>query len=388
MKNSSEDVSSEIDPSLPVKPGKSINDGKGRVFPCDRCGADLEFSIGQQSLQCPYCGSIKQIELPADMPVVERDFLETLDRLQRLRESQAKSEGPVETQTAIQCDSCGAQVIFQGTLTSTLCPYCAAPLQRDKVHDCVVGIPVDGMLPFLVPKEHAAENLRNWVKSLWWAPNEFLRQGANGRFNGAYFPYFTYDALTFTRYTGQRGDAYYVTVGEGNTQRRERRVRWQFAGGEFQRFFDDVLVIAAGGEPTSLVHDLEPWPLDQLIPYTPAVLAGFFSRTYDVELEDGFREARNRIDAALAMDVRQRIGGDEQRIGSLNSNYSALTYKHLLLPVWLLAYRYKGQTFQVMVNATTGRVTGQRPYSWVKITFAVLFATIVMLVIWGISQNS
>ena len=243
------------------------------------------------------------------------------------------------------------------------------------------------MLPFLVPKERAAENLRAWVSSLWWAPNEFLRQGANGRFNGAYLPYFTYDALTFNRYAGQRGDAYYVTIGEGNTRRTERRVRWRYADGEFQRFFDDVLVIGIAGEPVSLVQELEPWPLEILIPYTPAVLAGFYSRTYDVELEDGFRAARQRIDAALAIDVHRRIGGDEQRISSLQSNYSALTYKHLLLPVWLLAYRYEGRTFQVMVNAATGQVAGQRPYSWVKITCAIIFATVVMLVIWGVSQN-
>lgn len=387
MQNSSEDNSSDLDPSAPIKPGKKIDDGKGRVFPCDRCGADLEFSIGQQSLQCPYCGAVKQIELPADAPIVERDFQEALERLKRLRESQAQAEGQAETQSAIRCDSCGAEVIFQGTLTSTHCPYCAAPLTRENIHDSVVRIPVDGMLPFYVPKEHAAVNLRQWVSSLWWAPNEFLRQGVNGRFNGVYLPYFTYDALTVTRYTGQRGDAYYVTIGEGNTKRTERRVQWQSAGGEFQRFFDDVLVIAAAGEPAALVVDLEPWPLAQLVPYSPAMLAGFFSRTYDVELEDGFQVARNRIDSALAFDVRQRIGGDEQRISSLRSNYSALTFKHLLLPVWLLAYRYEGRTYQVMVNAATGRVTGERPYSWVKITFAVVLAAIAILILWAVTHQ-
>ena len=371
----------------PVKAGESIDSGKGRMFPCDRCGADLKFSVGQQSLECPFCGSIKQIQLPADAPIVERDFLQMIERLKCLRESQGPSDESETSQHAIRCDSCGADVVFQGTLTSTHCPYCACPLQRDNIHDSVSRIPVDGMLPFIVPQERAAENLRAWVRSLWWAPNEFLQQGASGRFNGVYLPYFTYDALTFTRYDGQRGDAYFVVVGEGNNRRTERRIQWSYVSGEFQHFFDDVLVIAASKQPTQLVQQLEPWPLDQIITYTPEVLAGFFSRTYDVELQDGFKEARNRIEAALAMEARQRIGGDEQIISSIKSNYSAVTYKHLLLPVWLMAYRFRNRTYQVMINAATGEVTGQRPYSWVKITFGVTLASIAIAIIWAVIQG-
>lgn len=371
-----------------VRPGRSIDAGKGRIFPCDRCGADLVFSIGQQSLQCPYCGDVKQIELPANVPIVERDYLKMLDRLQRLRESKAVEDETAIAQHAIRCESCGAEVIFQGTLTSTHCPYCACPLQRDKIHDSVMRIPVDGMLPFAIPQEVAAQKLRAWVLSLWWAPNEFLKQGADGKFNGVYLPFFTYDAMTFTRYSGLRGDAYFVTVGEGNNRRTIRQVNWTTAGGEFQQFFDDVLVISAAGQHSELVHSLQPWPLDQLISFTPEVLAGFFSRTYDVPLEAGFREARGIIEGTLAMEVRQRIGGDEQNITSLNANYSAITYKHLLLPVWLLAYRYRNQTYQVMINATTGVVSGQRPYSAVKITFAVILASILAIVFWSLFGSS
>ena len=84
-------------------------------------------------------------------------------------------------------------------------------------------------------------------------------------------------------------------------------------------------------------------------------------------------------------ETRRRIGGDEQRVHSLDSQYSAITYKHLLLPTWLMAYRFREKAYQVMVNATTGEVQGQRPYSWVKITFAVLA---VIAVIAGIAALS
>ena len=246
---------------------------------------------------------------------------------------------------------------------------------------------MDGVLPFLVPQTHAAENLRAWVKSLWWAPNEFLKQGANGKFNGVYMPYFTYDALTFTRYAGQRGDVYFVTVGEGNNQRTVQQIRWSYRDGAFKRFFDDVMMIAASKQHMDLVEALAPWPLDRLIPFTPEVLAGFFSRTYDIDLEEGFRFARLRMEAELSAEVRQRIGGDTQQVQSQQTNYSAVTYKHILLPVWLLAYRYRDKTYQVMMNAATGEVSGQRPYSWVKITFAVIVVSILVAIAWAFSNQ-
>lgn len=363
--------------------GEVIDAGRGRIFPCEQCGADLEFSIGTQSLQCPYCGAIKQIELPSDAVIVERDYLEMLANLERLHE-QGHEQGEGATgEHAVRCESCGGEVVFQGTLTSSQCPYCASPLQRDKIHDAPNRIFVDGVLPFLVPEAAAKQALREWVRSLWWAPNAFLREGAKGKFNGVYLPYFTYDSFTTTRYAGQRGDYYYVTVGSGNNRRTERRIRWSYTDGEFQRFFDDVLVIAVRHQSESLVRRLEPWPLVRCVPFTQQLLAGFFARTYDVTLEDGFSTARQRMESALTAEVRQRIGGDVQNVSSQQTNFDAITFKHLLLPVWLMAYRYHEKPYRVMINAVTGEVSGERPYSAVKIGLAIAAGLAVALTLWA-----
>lgn len=74
------------------------------------------------------------------------------------------------------------------------------------------------------------------------------------------------------------------------------------------------------------------------------------------------------------MEVKRRIGGDVQRIDSIHTRHDAITYKHLILPVWMLAYRYGKKSYQVVVNAGTGEVQGDRPYSWVKITLAAVVA--------------
>jgi hypothetical protein len=116
------------------------------------------------------------------------------------------------------------------------------------------------------------------------------------------------------------------------------------------------------------------------VPFNQQVLAGFLARTYDITLGEGFADAKTRIEEALRTEVQKRIGGDEQEIMSLDVQYRALTYKHLLLPVWLLVYRYHDKPYQVAVNAATGEVQGERPYSWIKITSAVLCAVAAVLV--------
>ena len=358
--------------------GQAIDQNRGRIFPCEGCGADLEFHIGQQRLKCPFCGFEKEIEIPKDREVAERDYHAMLERLREWKEEEPPEDS---NEFEIRCESCGGTTLFVGSLTSSECPYCASPIQRENVHRAGRRVPVDGVLPFQVDERKARENLAEWVRSRWFAPNEFRKRGVEGKFSGVFLPYWTFDSLTYTEYSGQRGENYTVTVGTGKDRRTETRTRWYPASGEFQRFFDDVMAIATRGMPLGLVHELEPWPIASCVPFNPEMLAGFLARTYETSLDEGFTDAKARIDAALESDVRSRIGGDQQRIHSIDTSYSAITFKHLLMPTWLMAYRYHDKPYQVMINACTGEVQGERPYSWVKITLAVLAVLAVVLVI-------
>jgi len=298
--------------------GQTIDEGRGRIFPCEGCGADLKFHIGVQLLKCPYCGFEKKIELADDAQIAEQDFDTMLARVRELHEKDRHDE---QGQNEVRCEACGATVVFVGSLTSSECPYCASPIQLDAVRTAEHRIPVDGVLPFLIAKDAARTNLGEWVKSRWFAPNEFLNRGVGGKFNGVYLPYWTFDTLTFTRYTGLRGQYYYVTVGSGKNRHTERRTRWWPASGSFQRFFDDVLVLAAHKLQRDLMLKLEPWPLGKCAPFNQEMLAGYLARTYEMELDEGFGEAKKRIDKTLDRDVRRRIGGDTQRVHSINSRY-------------------------------------------------------------------
>jgi hypothetical protein len=194
-------------------------------------------------------------------------------------------------------------------------------------------------------------------------------------------PFWTFDADTKSSYTGQRGTVYYVSetvTVNGKTQvRQKQKVRWTPVSGRVTRFFDDVLVLAAKSLPKRYTEALQPWDLSALEPYQPHYLAGFRAQAYSVDLKEGYRDARVQMDRKIERDVKFDIGGDRQRIAHIDTMVSDETFKHLLLPVWLAAYKYRGKSYRFVVNGQTGRVQGERPYSAWKIAAAVLAGLIV-----------
>ena len=147
--------------------------------------------------------------------------------------------------------------------------------------------------------------------------------------------------------------------------------------------FDDVLVTATKSLPRNRLDALEPWDLKALTPYSDEFLSGFLAQSYQVTLSEGFNVAKDIMDEEIRRAIRNDIGGDHQRIHSVNTRYDDITFKHVLLPVWLAAYGYHGKSYQILVNARTGEVQGDRPYSAIKITLAIVFAIIAIALIFA-----
>jgi hypothetical protein len=216
-----------------------------------------------------------------------------------------------------------------------------------------------------------------WLGSLWFAPNglqDYARKGR--RMDGIYVPYWTFDADTATSYSGRRGDDYYVsqtrTVNGKSEPYQERRTRWRSVAGQVSRFFNDVLVMASHSLPRAYTDALEPWNLSDLTPYRPDFLSGLVAEAYGVGLEEGLTEARTKMDAVIDGDIRRDIGGDHQQITSKQTTMNDVTFKHVLLPVWMAAYKFQDRSFRFVVNGQTGKVQGERPWSKWKIALAVI----------------
>lgn len=344
-----------------------------RTYPCRACGGELEFDIENQMLVCPHCGN--QQEIPeVDEVAEEQSFREAVAALRSGLEDRAQPQAGQEKE--VVCQNCGGHTTFDGSLTATRCPYCATPIQRDDVHQAPQRLAVDGIVPFRVDEPTAQQAIGKWVKSRWFAPNEFKKYGRSGSFASVYMAFFTYDAETSTKYQGRRGDKY--TVGTGDKKR--TKIRWRNVSGKVRNSFDDIVVHANDGLDKGHVSALEPWPTQQALPYSPEYVAGHLCRTYDRDVEQCFDEAKEVIADEVTKTIKRDIGGDRQKITKRKMSYNRLTYKHLLLPLWLLTVFFQGQAFQVMINGVTGEVRGARPWSKVKIGLAVA-ALVILLVV-------
>lgn len=346
-----------------------------RTYPCEACGGELHFDIASQLLKCQHCGVTHELR-DVDGAVAENDLATAIAFA---RAGRSSSVAQVAGEKEIVCQNCGGHTTFAGTLTANKCPYCATPIQRDDVHDAPERLPVDGVLPFQVDDKQAKVLIEKWIDSRWFAPSEFKRYNRTGSFESVYMAYFTYDADTTTRYTGQRGVNYTVTVGSGDNKRTETRTDWSPVSGAVANTFDDLEVFANDGFDRTRIAKLEPWPTGQAKPYSPEFVAGHLCRTYDRDVEQCFPEAKREMEQQIERDIRRDIGGDEQRISSKSIHWSRTEYKHLLLPIWLLTVIYLDRPFQVYINGVTGEVHGQRPFSKVKIITAVVIALIVII---------
>lgn len=360
-------------------------------WPCSQCGADLRFAPGQTELRCDHCGHLETI--PQAAAPKKARALGEIDLAHGLADD--LPAGAEEEVRSTSCPSCGAVVEFQGAAHATECPFCATPVVIDTGSHR--RLKPQALVPFQLSEEQARDRLSQWLGGLWFAPNRLLEFTRKGRaMAGIYVPYWTFDADTASRYTGQRGDYYYetrtvtVTVNGKREQRQERvrHTRWSRASGRVSRRFDDVLVMASTSIPPHLGNALSNWDLGQLAAYAPEYLAGFQAEGYTVALADGHARARDRMEQVIDGDVRRDIGGDEQRVDGIDTDWRDETFKHVLLPVWMAAYKYGGKSYQFLVNGQSGEVRGERPYSVWKIAFAVLIAAIVIGAGVYLSQNS
>jgi hypothetical protein len=136
------------------------------------------------------------------------------------------------------------------------------------------------------------------------------------------------------------------------------------------------------------MEDIYPFNLEALINYDPRLLLNWEAEVYTIEVDKGYTMASGIMDKRLYEMSAARLGGDTYRNLSLNTQKTSQTFKHIILPVWIAAYQYNNQTYQFAINAQTGRVSGEKPYSWIKIFFACLFAVGIIALIYYISENN
>ncbi|MEK6239406.1 MAG: hypothetical protein N2C14_32210, partial [Planctomycetales bacterium] len=325
--------------------------------------------------KCLYCAHETTIPHSAE-DVQELDYHAHLGEL-------AASEATIEIVT-VKCASCGAETTLPPGIVSDECAFCGTPVVAEGKSIRVLR--PKGVLPFAVGKNQALAKFRDWLTSRWFVPNALTRQARteSSRMQGVYVPYWTYDADATSWYEGERGTYFTWTItknGRTVTIQNKSDLHWRSVSGVVYDNFDDVLVLASSSLSQELADGLAPWDLENLQPLDEQYLAGYKAEAYHVSLDEGFEQAKTIMEAAVHRSVADEIGGDRRRIDRVVVQHNNVTFKHVLLPMWINSYRFQGKVYAFLVNARTGEVQGERPWSWVKITIFVLMIVCFFLVI-------
>ena len=357
-------------------------------FACPSCGGEAQWNPAKKALVCPFCGTVAPMAAPkeGEGAVAEHDLVTALRNIpdaQRGWQAEKKS---------VKCQSCQAITVFDPTRVAQRCDFCGSsaliPFEEIKA-----PIRPESLLEFRMSETEVRDKVRVWYGNRWFAPNTLKGRALTDTLHGVYLPYWTFDAQTHAEWTAESGYHYYETEhytdSDGKQQSRQvQQTRWEPSSGALDHFFDDELVPASKGVTPELLRKIEPFPTTtDLKPYDPGYLSGWVVEQYQIDLIAAAQNARAIMDGKLESLCDAEVPGDTHRGLQVAADYSAQTFKHVLVPVWVLAYTYGSQSYQVVVNGYTGAMAGKHPLSWVKIALTVLAVLIVIAILAALSSR-
>lgn len=356
-------------------------------FSCPACGAEAVWNPAKKALVCAFCGTTS----PANVELTGFSAAETIvehDLTTALRAIPDEARGWQAEKTQVRCQSCQAISVFDPARVGQRCDFCGSsalvPYEEVKA-----AFRPESLLEFKLAEAQVRDAIKAWLKSRWFAPNALKSRAATDTVKGLYIPYWTFDAQVHAAWTALSGYYYYETESytdaKGQRQTRQvRRTRWVPSAGELDHFFDDELVSASRGVDAGLLEGVEPFPTQtNLKPYNAGFLSGWVVERYQIDLLAAAQAARTRMDRELQQLCSREVPGDTQSNLQVQADYSGQTFKHILVPVWLLTYEFHGKPFQVVINGYTGAIAGRYPKSAWKIFLAVLAALLVaLLLLW------
>ena len=333
---------------------------------CKGCGGIMEYSPADENLKCVYCGQISDLDHTA-AEIEENDFNHWKDRADEVNEEHTMQV------TEIKCRQCGATTTLEPNISAAKCVFCSTPLILSQASVKRFWQP-EYLLPFKITTKQSDENFKKWLGKKWFLPSELKKSGVNtDMFRGVYLPFWTYDANTFTEYTGQRGDDHTESYRNSKGEEMKRTVTdWYSAWGSVSVPFDDIVVPATSTLPPKIMNQLTNWDMMNCVAYSHEFMAGFITEIYQIDFREGVKKAKEKMDNVIDSTIRADIGGDKQKIKSKDTQYNDLMFKLLLLPIWISAFKFNGKLYQFVINGRTGQVIGEYPKSTSKIVMLVV----------------
>ncbi len=332
---------------------------------CKGCGSNITFDPETQMLKCSYCG-------------YSEDFVKSATVAEINIEDALNTNAVWSDETiVINCPNCGARVVAEKTEMAGLCPFCGT--SHVIVEEDLQGIRPNAVVPFAVNKEKCVTNFKGWAKRKLFAPNEFKKKVKADKVRGVYMPFFTFDSSTDSVYDGKVGYTKTRTVRTKNGTRTETYTVWRHISGTFSYFFDDILINAGSNLEEKNAKKLAPFDWSAIKVYDNEYLSGYVAHRYEKSISDCWKEARNTIDSSIRRMIISQYHCDKVAYLNVSTRHNSVTYKYVLLPVYVINYKYKNKNYIIYQNGSTGKTVGKSPVSPWKVTIASVLGVAVLV---------
>lgn len=332
-------------------------------FGCPQCGNQTAYSATDGGLTCTHCAYYE----PPQKAVVGKgaeEFEFTVETLARA------AHGWGEERKELQCQSCGAYSSIPVDMLTYTCPFCDSNkvIQRRAPQDVLRPRFV---IPFKIEADTCRTITREWLGSNWMVPKALRRIVALENFDGVFLPFWTFDATLQARWraeVGHKKTQRYFSAGEWKTR---TKIVWKWESGQVRQAVDDLLIGGTTHLSALLLKRINNYDLYHLAPYEAKYLAGFQAQNYDVPLEQAWETARGQMRLQVKKGCYRQTSTSRVRNFSMELDFADESWRYILLPIYLATYTYRDKIYQVLVNAQTGAISGQRPVDWPKLWLVI-----------------
>ena len=307
-------------------------------FQCKNCGGNMIFAPARQKMYCPYC---------------EGEDTETV----------------AGNDSLTVCASCGAEVDPGEYKSSDKCPYCGNFLVFNKR---VEGdYKPDSIIPFKLDKDMAVAAMDKEFKKRLFAPVSFLSEKSLESIKGAYVPFFLYDYLADSEFSG-----------EGTKVKRWSSGNYDYTETSYYSIervmhasFDNIPVDASLEMDDYTMDLMEPYDYSELMSFDPKYLSGFFGEIYNDTADKFADRAKKKAADSAEVLMKKSIGGyNSMKTLVDRTTLTDQKIDYALFPVWVYKYRFRGKDFNFYVNGQTGKVIGKTPVSVLKVIIYSVFS--------------
>lgn len=343
---------------------------------CVNCRSVVEWDAAAGRLRCQTCGELQAVGAVDDDQVTDHDLEAAL--------SERKVRGPLGQGTRpVRCETCLAEVELPDEVQATRCEFCRSPLVVPFTASEDHYQP-ESLIPFAIDRTAAERAFQRWLRGLWLRPRNLRSAASVQALHGVYIPYWAFGCEVTTRWSADAGYTHYETVRKkterGEVTERIAHTRWEPCSGQRHDQYQDHLLCASRGLATELSGDVHRFDTEGLLPYSSEYLLGFSAERYAVGLREAWKQAKSEIADSQVSRCVHDIPGDSQREVRTNHQFQRVRFKHVLLPMWIAAYQYRGKVHRFLVNGQTGEVEGTAPHSAAKIA-ALALAVVTLLAI-------